>query len=167
MFDVLVLAEQDLAVLPYVERRRALQSLLDGQHPCLQLVAHTTDIQVAEGWLAIAGLEGVVAKRLDRPYVPGRERDWIKVKRQRTVECAVIGITGDQASPRLVLALRHADGRLHHFAVTRPISAESAGPVAELTPEQGLRSRQSDPGGSMMQCRPGGRWSRRWYARSA
>ena len=56
-----------------VETRRALQSLLDGQHPCLQLVAHTTDIQVAEGWLAIAGLEGVVAKRLDRPYVPAGE----------------------------------------------------------------------------------------------
>src|SRR5207237_4924918 len=112
-----------LGVMAYVERRPALQSLLDGQHPCLQLVAHTTDIRCAEGWLAIAGLEGVVAKRLDRPYVPGRGRDWITVKRQRTVECAVIGITGDQASPRLVLALRHADGRLHHLMTVAQLDA--------------------------------------------
>jgi ATP-dependent DNA ligase len=115
VFDLLVLAEQELAPLPFVERRRLLEDVFDGQHPCLQLVAHTTDIDVAEAWLAIAGLEGVVAKRLDRPYVPGRARDWIKLKRHRTVECAVIGVAGDLASPRLVLALRHADGRLHHF----------------------------------------------------
>jgi hypothetical protein len=46
----------------------------------------------AEEWLAFApGLEGVVAKRCDGRYVPG-QCDRVKVKRQRTVDCAVIGI---------------------------------------------------------------------------
>jgi len=79
-------------------------------------VAHTPDVHVAEAWLEIAGLEGVVAKRVDRPYVAGRGRDWVKVKRHRTMDCAVVGITGDLNALRLVLGLRHADGQLHHLA---------------------------------------------------
>jgi len=114
VFDVLALAGDELGPMPFIERRRALENLLDGMHPCLQLVAQTTDIDVAEGWLTIAGLEGVVAKRLDRPYSSGRARDWIKVKRQRTVECAVVGVAGDPTSPRLVPGLRNTDGHHHH-----------------------------------------------------
>jgi ATP-dependent DNA ligase len=113
VFDVLLLAEQQLHFSRSSSDARALETLLDGSHPCLQLVAHTTDIDVAEGWLTIAGLEGVAAERLDRPYTSGRARDWIRVKRQRMVECAVVGFTGDVLSPRLVLGLRHGDGQLH------------------------------------------------------
>src|SRR2546428_1743361 len=51
----------------------------------------------------------VVANRADRPYVGGRGRDWVKVKRQRSVDCVVVGLAGELATPRLVLALRHAD----------------------------------------------------------
>ena len=79
----------------------------------------------------------MVAKRVDRPYAPGRGRDWIKIKRQRTVDCAVIGLAGETKTPKLVLALRHADGNLHHFAVTRPLVGELAAPVAELVEEAG------------------------------
>jgi hypothetical protein len=46
--------------------------------------------------------------------LPG-QRDWVKVKRRRTVDCVVIGIAGDHTHPRLVLGLRHADGQLHHL----------------------------------------------------
>jgi ATP-dependent DNA ligase len=42
-------------------------------------------------------LEGVVAKKSDGHYAPGR-RDWVKVKRHRTVDCAVIGLAGDAVS---------------------------------------------------------------------
>lgn len=38
------------------------------------------------------GLEGVVAKRLDSPYLPGKRTDaWIKIKRQESYTCAIIG----------------------------------------------------------------------------
>jgi DNA polymerase-3 subunit alpha len=57
--ELLLVAQQVGAwPMPFIERRRALEKLLDDLHPCLQLVAHTTDIDVAEGWLTIAGLEG-------------------------------------------------------------------------------------------------------------
>ena len=115
VFDVLELAGDELAALPLSERRRVLERLLLPGHPCLQLVAHTPDIEVAEAGLEVAGLEGVIAKRIDRPYVAGRGRNWVKVKRHRTIDCAVVGIAGDLSSPRLVLGLRHADGRLHHL----------------------------------------------------
>jgi hypothetical protein len=38
-----------------------------------------------------------------------------KVKRQRTADCALIGIVGDHDRPSLVLALRHRDGEFHHL----------------------------------------------------
>ena len=137
VFDVLQLAGEQLANRPLANRRQVLERLLETGHPCLQLVTQTTDHAMAEGWLSVPGLEGVVAKRLDRPYVAGRARNWIKVKRQRTIECAVIGLTGDASAPRLVLGLRHADGRLHHFAVTLPIGAEAGEPLATLFAEAG------------------------------
>jgi ATP-dependent DNA ligase len=115
VFGVLELAGEELTTFPLSDRRRALEQLLVPGHPCLQLVAHTPDVQVAEAWLRVAGLEGVVARRVDRPYVAGRGRDWVKVKRQRTIDCAVVGVTVDLSAPRLVLGLRHADGRLHHL----------------------------------------------------
>jgi DNA-binding MarR family transcriptional regulator len=39
----------------------------------------------------LANLEGV-AKRMDRPYVDGRVRDWINVKRSRPVYGVVVGV---------------------------------------------------------------------------
>jgi ATP-dependent DNA ligase len=55
----------------------------------------TTDIAVARQWLALAGgsLDGVVAKRLDLPYESGESRGMQKIKRLRTVDCVVGGIT--------------------------------------------------------------------------
>jgi len=82
----------------------------------------TRAIDEAEDWLKLVpGLEGVVAKRCDRPYLAG-ERQWIKVKKQRTADCAVIGVAGDRSRPSLVLGLRHADGLFHHFGVARSSS---------------------------------------------
>jgi hypothetical protein len=37
------------------------------------------------------------------------------LKRQRTADCAVIGIAGDRLQPALVPGLRHPDGQLHHL----------------------------------------------------
>jgi ATP-dependent DNA ligase len=68
-------------------------------------------------------------------YVARRGRAWVEVKRQRSVDCVVVGLAGEMATQKLVLALRHADGRLHHFAVTRPLSADVAEPVAQIVGE--------------------------------
>jgi ATP-dependent DNA ligase len=91
-------------------------------HPCLQLVQQSADHAEAEEWLNLLPIEGVVAKRADGCYLPGRRNEWVKVKRQRTADCVVIGITAGVRGPALVLGLKHTDGELHHFGVTQPVS---------------------------------------------
>ena len=46
------------------------------------------------------GLEGIVAKRRDSPYLPGKRTDcWIKIKRQLTLPCVIIGYLTDGRQP--------------------------------------------------------------------
>jgi hypothetical protein len=45
------------------------------------------------------------------------------VKRQRSVDCVVVGLAGELATPKLVLALRHADSRLHHLGRLSGVSS--------------------------------------------
>ncbi len=135
VFDLLRLTSDPLVGEPLAVRRSELSHLLEQHDPCLQLVDQTDEVELAEAWLTLPNVEGVVAKRADRPYVAGRGRDWVKVKRQRSVDCVVVGLAGELVTPKLVLALRHADGRLHHFAVTRPLSADVADPVAQVLGE--------------------------------
>src|SRR5690606_40343027 len=61
--------------------------------PYTTLFRSTTDVATAATWFERfegAGLDGVVAKRLDGPYRPG-ERTMVKVKHQRTADCVVAG----------------------------------------------------------------------------
>ncbi|MBV9157699.1 MAG: hypothetical protein JO097_15655, partial [Acidobacteriaceae bacterium] len=111
-------------------------------HPCLQLVEHTADVNLAEDWLRyLPTIEGVLAKRADRRYAPGRGKDWIKVKRYRTVDCVVIGLAGDTSTPKLVLGLRHGDGLTHHLGISRALQPASLGPLTEML--QSLGAEQS------------------------
>jgi len=69
-FDLLTLAGEDLTSLPLSDRRRRLEHLVGGLHPCLQLVMQTGDRQIAQEWLTIlTSVEGVVAKRADGPLM--------------------------------------------------------------------------------------------------
>jgi len=59
------------------------------------------------------GLEGVVAKRLDSPYEPGRRSGaWVKIKRHETVACVVIGFVpeGTDDFGSLIIAAQSEDG---------------------------------------------------------
>jgi ATP-dependent DNA ligase len=157
-FDLLALDGRDLRGLPLSERRRLLHNSIAGVHPCLQVVVQTDDHQVAQDWLRLLpAIEGVVA-RANRPYLAGRTRDWVKLKRQRSADCAVIGLAGDMKKPSLALGFRHADGPLHHFGVTRPAETALQDPrCPSLEPtgpeQQPIRSRwQQDavrPGGPL------------------
>jgi bifunctional non-homologous end joining protein LigD len=89
VFDVLHFDGKSLVDAPYTERRIRLESLND-----LQLtpsfVADTPDAVVEES--RKRGLEGVIAKRLDSPYEPGRRSpDWIKAPFIRTQEVVILG----------------------------------------------------------------------------
>jgi ATP-dependent DNA ligase len=86
-FDLL--AEGDAALLeaPLRERRERLERLAPGAD--LELTPLTADTDQAERWLG--SIEGVMAKDLDAPYIPGKRKGFAKVKRERTIDCVVMG----------------------------------------------------------------------------
>ncbi|HSM01680.1 MAG TPA: ATP-dependent DNA ligase [Acidimicrobiia bacterium] len=92
-FDLLAHLGDDLRQRPFSERRDALESLIPGLPGPWSLTPSTTDREEASRWFRefeAAGCDGIVAKRLDGPYVEGK-RDMIKVKHRRTVDCVVGG----------------------------------------------------------------------------
>ena len=145
-FDVLRHAGEDLTGMALRHRRARLETLLAPDPGCLQLISQTPDVDEAEDWLRfLPSIEGVVAKRADGRYQSG-QREWVKVKHQRTADCVVIGVAGDRAMPWLVLGLRHADLQLHHVGLARPsasvLTPEFAAVLAEAGPEEDpIRSR--------------------------
>ena len=79
-FDLLWQDGADLRALPLSERRARLAEALDGSSPALHLVEQFEDalalLRAAEEYR----LEGIVSKRLDRPYRSGSRCGWVKVK---------------------------------------------------------------------------------------
>jgi DNA ligase D-like protein (predicted ligase)/DNA ligase D-like protein (predicted 3'-phosphoesterase) len=94
VFDILEKVGEPLISKPLSERKAALrESLRDGEH----VVVSSYVVGEGEAYYEAAaakGLEGVVAKRLGSPYRPGeRSREWLKIKRVKTVDCIVVGYT--------------------------------------------------------------------------
>lgn len=97
-FDLLACDDYDLRPLPLAERKRLLRQVLPEAGP-LRFADHVeergTDLYQEVRRL---GLEGVVAKRADRPYRSGRSADWIKIRADLTGEFAVLGYTRPSGS---------------------------------------------------------------------
>jgi bifunctional non-homologous end joining protein LigD len=91
LFDLLHLDGRSTMALPYTERRELLEGLeLEGAHWCTPAY-HAGDGKAMLAASGERGLEGVIAKRLDSPYEPGRRSAcWIKVKNVRS-EPLVVG----------------------------------------------------------------------------
>ncbi|HEX7464363.1 MAG TPA: non-homologous end-joining DNA ligase [Actinomycetota bacterium] len=116
-FDVLWLDGRDLTDLPLKERRDLLESIVE-QDSRLQLVTY---VEGTGRQLTLAahdlGLEGVMAKRTDSRYQPGRRSaDWRKVKLTNTQDCVILGWTPGQGGRTgtfgALLVGAYADGRL-------------------------------------------------------
>ncbi|HEY8571660.1 ATP-dependent DNA ligase [Phenylobacterium sp.] len=161
LFDCLMDEKgQPLADAPFTARRAALEKLFKrlGKHPHLRLSPGTTAREEACSWLMStgAGLDGVVAKRLDGPYVPG-ERAMLKIKRMRTADCVVGGFRYAQGSKlvgSLLLGLYDGAGKLNHVGFTSTISNAER-------PELTKRLESFAPGPGFTGSAPGGpsRWS--------
>ena len=81
-FDLLELDGRDMRREPWSDRRWKLARLLRGAGHGVQLSDHmdSTDGDMLFRHASAMGLEGIVAKRRDKPYRSGRSPDWIKVK---------------------------------------------------------------------------------------
>jgi ATP-dependent DNA ligase len=86
-FDLLAEGDESLLDAPLRERRERLERI--AAEAGLELTPLTADEAQAERWLA--SIEGVMAKQLDAPYIPGKRKGMAKVKRERTIDCVVMG----------------------------------------------------------------------------
>jgi ATP-dependent DNA ligase len=127
-FDLLALDRRDLRTAPLRERRALLEEALAATKPPVHLTPATTDPAVATDWFSRfegAGLDGVVAKRLELPYREG-ERTMMKVKHERTADCVVAGFRWHKSGGvvgSLLLGLYDDTGVLHHVGVSASFTA--------------------------------------------
>ena len=124
-WDLLAFGVEDLREAPLSERRQRLEQVIGDAKPPVHLSPATRDRALAEDWFQRfegAGLDGVMAKRLDGPYRAG-ERTMIKVKHARTADCVVAGFRWHKNGKgtmigSLLLGLYDDAGTLHHVGVS-------------------------------------------------
>jgi bifunctional non-homologous end joining protein LigD len=93
-FDVLEVEGQSLVDLPLVERRKRLEQLLDRRNRTVRLSESFDDGRALYEAAKQQRLEGIMAKRLDSRYLPGRRsRDWLKLKTHGEQEFVIAGYT--------------------------------------------------------------------------
>jgi bifunctional non-homologous end joining protein LigD len=117
-FELLYLDGRDLRSEPLERRKALLAELLAGADPAgpLRLSEHIVG-QGAEFFRQVCkrGLEGIVSKRRDRPYVGGRGLDWLKLKCIQRAEFVIGGFTDPERSRAgfgALLVGYHDDGKL-------------------------------------------------------
>jgi bifunctional non-homologous end joining protein LigD len=114
VFDLLWLDGTDLRSRPLRDRRELLESALSQAQLPLAVAERLESTRAAALQTARSRkLEGMIAKRLDAPYVGARSRAWLKLKVQQSQELVAIGYepisSGERAVGALLLAV--ADGR--------------------------------------------------------
>jgi ATP-dependent DNA ligase len=115
VFDVLMWDGEEVWKLPLEERRRRVEGL-EG----FRLSPATGELAEARGWLdrfEAMGLDGVVAKRVASPYLPGERGAVVKVKEEKTADCAVIGFRWSRDGEHIatvLLGLYRDDGEIDY-----------------------------------------------------
>ena len=94
VFDVLEIDGEPLIDLPFVERHQRLEQLLDKRNRTVRLSESFDDGNALYAAAKQQRLEGIMGKRLDSRYLPGRRtRDWLKVKTHGEQEFVIAGYT--------------------------------------------------------------------------
>ena len=123
-FDLLHLNGMSTRTLPWTDRRSLLERIWPGDGPAWRLPAVHDDGEALLAAVRQADLEGVVAKRRDAPYRPGRRATtWVKVK-HLNVDDVVIGgwVPGE----------RGRSGTIGALLVGVPVSDEPGAPLRPL-----------------------------------
>ena len=151
LFDLPYCAGYDLRPVPLAERRGILQRIVQRKpHPRVRF-SEVFDA-APEEMLASAcklGLEGVIAKRADAPYVTHRSTDWLKLKCQLRQEFVIGGYTDPKGSRTgigsLLLGFHNGRGELQYAgnvgtgfsdATLRDLHAQLSAIAAEKSPFQ-------------------------------
>jgi bifunctional non-homologous end joining protein LigD len=98
LFDLLEAEGRDLRPLPLLERKRLLRRVLPPKG-VLRYVDHVAERgEDFHAEVRKRGLEGIVAKRADAPYKPGRSPSWLKLRSDRTDDFVIVGFTAPRGS---------------------------------------------------------------------
>ena len=94
VFDLLEVDGEPIIDLPLSERRARLRKLLDGRNRTVQFSQPFDDGQALYEAAKQQRLEGIMGKRVDSRYQPGkRSRDWLKFKTHGEQELVIAGYT--------------------------------------------------------------------------
>jgi bifunctional non-homologous end joining protein LigD len=116
VFDLLEVDGEPVIDLPLSERRARLRKLLDGRNRTVQFSESFEDGRALLRAAEERRLEGIMGKRLDSRYLPGkRSRDWLKFKTHGEQEFVIAGYTRGKGRREwsfgsLVLAVNGPDG---------------------------------------------------------
>jgi ATP-dependent DNA ligase len=154
-FDLLALGSEDLRSTGFASRRASLEAALSGvsgvsgttgSGASVHLTPATDSPAVARDWFSRfegAGLDGVVAKGVDLPYLED-QRVMYKVKHERTADFVVAGFRWHKSGEgvgSLMLGLYDDSGSLHHVGVIGAFPmARRRELVGELEPYRDLGS---------------------------
>ena len=147
VFDVLVWRGEPVWKLPFEERRAELERVGEG----FRLSPSTRALAEARGWLdrcESLGLDGVIAKRLAAPYLPGPREGMVKVKEHKTADCVVAGIrwkgAREQVATPSILGLWERGRRARNYVGFRARLRQSRAP---RWPRRCCRSSRKTPSG--------------------
>ncbi len=148
-FDLLAVGRKKALANPFEHRRAALEELVAGfgEPGSVELTPLVADPAEAEPWLETG--EGVIAKRLDSPYLQGERKAMVKVKRLRTIDAVVAGWRPgkeENTVGSLMLGLYDGDGELHVVGHTSGLKAQQKRElVATLAPYETGERGSADP----------------------
>jgi ATP-dependent DNA ligase len=149
-FDALATGDKSLMGESFRIRRTALADAVTEKQWC-HVTRTTEDPQQGAQWLNTfegAGLDGVIAKRLDGRYLPGK-REMVKVKHARDADCVAIGYRihkSGEGIGSILLGLYRDDGELQMVGGAASFTAKDRLKLlADLEPLREGDVRDGDP----------------------
>lgn len=102
VFDLLALDDHDLTPLPLEQRKARLEQLVTSARRKPGVIRYSAHVAGSgRAFLELAcqrGLEGIISKRRDQPYLPGRGSTWQKTKCLLRQELVIGGFTDPEGS---------------------------------------------------------------------
>jgi bifunctional non-homologous end joining protein LigD len=115
VFDLLWISGHDQRPRPLADRRERLSALLARPPVPIELAERLEgSVETVLEGARRRGLEGVLAKERNAPYLAGRSSEWLKIKIESGQELAIVGFTpissGEKAIGALLLGVRDRHG---------------------------------------------------------
>ena len=151
-FDVLLWKGEEVHKLPLEKRRKRVEKLP------FEISPASRELEQAKKWLArleVVGFDGVIAKRLGEPYLPGSRDAVVKVKGEKTADCVVAGVTwSEKGSGIASLMLGLYEGKeIRHVGTASATGKHREEILARVKPLLG-RNPERKPRGEPSRWRP-------------